>query len=376
MWTVGHAGEHDRFLRALGSSHGYEGKVEAWLEGEFLGEVEFEQGMVQVTARSRERRSINGLKVKESAWPVEASDALSPFGCWITCQVRVTAGAKAFPWIPVFAGKVTVADKQRWSGYVSISAADPMRQVNLEAFEDLTPAQEGTLIPSMIRHLLRDVFPEATLEDQTGSTATVPAGLAWNYGDGSRGRAIDELAASIGAEVYARPTTVWPGLDAVIRPVPSLSDSVAWTLPDGEESVTESDRLLLRGDSVKNRWVVRVERSSESPVRVVESDDDSASPTRYGGPMGRLPGFWSSPLITTEAQAQLAARAKLAQSIGMARPRTVTVVANPALEAGDVLLIGVDGEAATQHIADDFSVPLTHEPASMTINTRSTGGSE
>jgi hypothetical protein len=92
------------------------------------------------------------------------------------------------------------------------------------------------------------------------------------------------------------------------------------------------------------------------------------------GVLGKLTRFWSSPLFSSSGQAREAGQAKLRRSIGLARTRQVTVIANPALDAGDLMAITVDGEGPEFHIADDFAVPLTADPAAMTINTRSTGG--
>lgn len=372
MWTVGDEATHQRFLAALTKTHGYDGRVESWYNGEKIGDVEFADGSVKVTARSRERRSLE-LTVAERLWPMLPTDSLSPYGVWLRAYVTVTASATRFPEIPVFAGRLLGVERDRWSGSLKVTAADPMWQVNRQPFEELRSAPAGWSIVSTIFMLLTEVFPDATLEDQTGSVDAVPSGTAWDARAGSRGAAIDELAASIGAEVFALPTAVWPGGDFVIRPVPSLADSVVWVLPDGAQSIVAGDRMLQSGASVVNRWIVTGERTDGPLIRETVTDDDPTSPTRYGGPMGSLADFYSSPLFTSAAQARTAGLARLSRSVGIARSRAVQVVTCPALDAGDVLGIGVDGESPEYHIADDFTVPLQADPATMQIDTRSTG---
>lgn len=376
MFEVGDAVRHAAFLAALGRDHGYRGRVQSFYAGELAGEVEFESGAVKVTSANRERRSLDDLVVAEKLWPTAPTDPLSPYGQWLLASVDIHAGATVYGPIPVFAGRVLDVERIRWSGRLTVSAVDPMWQVNREHFETLRRAPEGMLIPHAILMLLREVFPDATLQDTTGTTVAVPAEMVWNAGKGSRGKAVDELAAAIGAEVIARPTAVWPGGDFLLRPIPSFTDPVVWTLPDGAASIVESDRLVQSSADVVNRWIVTAEQQDGPTVSVPATDDNPSSPTRYGGPMGKLVDFYSSNAIRTADQAALAGQAKLRRSIGLARPRSVTVPANPALDGGDVLEIGVDQEAADIYIADDFVVPLTYDPASMTIDTRWSGGPE
>lgn len=379
MWLVGDEVTHARFLEVIGSSHSRTSFVDVWLEGvkvaEYSTEDVIESGTVRVTARNRERRSLD-LVAKEGLWPVEATDPFSPYGMWLTVRVRVSAGRTVFPDVPVFAGKVLDVRRQRWSGKIAVKAVDPMWQVNREAIESPRPAPSGDRITTGIGFLLREVFPAATVHDISGALDAIPASTLWNSGAGSRGRTIDELAASVGAEVYARPTAVAPAGDFVIRLVPNLDGTVAWTLPDGAASIVVDDQQVQSGAAVVNKWIVTVERPDAPPIYVQVADEDAASPTRYGGPMGKLVDFYASSLIASEGQAQVAGRAKLARTKGLARTRQVVIAANPALEAGDVLSIGVDGEIAETHIADDFDIPLSPEQPAMNIQTRSTVGNQ
>lgn len=362
------------FLTALASSHSYTASVESYYNGALVGTVPFEDGNVLVDATNRVRRRIDDLAVPERYWPAAAGDLLSAQGNWLRATVTIGAGSTAYPAIPVFAGKLLRTQRLRRSGKLRVIAADPMWQVNRESFEGPRVAPVGTVIVELIRTLLLEVFPSATLEDQTHSLATVPtAGLVWDAATGSRGRAIDELAASIGAEVFARPTRVWPEADFMIRPVPSLdTGSPVWTVTDGSGGVVTQDQLELDGERVVNRWIVLVEPTSGSGTLYATATDSSpTSPTRYGGPMGKLVDFWSSPLISTLAQGTAAAEARLARSIGMADARNLQVIANPAMEAGDLIQVRMGTETVAQHIVDRIELPLTAIRPEMEIRTRS-----
>lgn len=370
MFQVGDTLTHAAFLKALGSTHGYDGRVEAWYNGAKIEEIVFASGAVKVNARSRERRSLD-LIVPERLWPSLPGDPLSPFGVWLRAFVTVTASATVFPEVPVFTGPLLNVKRARWSGQLAVEAKDPFKQINREAFELVRRVPAGTLNTAAIRALIMEVFEQAAVIDLTGSQTVLPVSTAWDAGPGSRGTAIDGLGGAIGAEVFALPAAVWPGGMFVIRPVPSDADPVAWVLPDGTASIVPADEMSQSSEAVVNRWIVTSEGNDAPPIRVPVTDDNPGSPTRYGGPMGRLPGFYSSGLIGSQSQAQIAGAAKLVRSIGLARARAVEVPANPALEGGDVLAIGVDGEPAVNYISDEFTVPLTYETAAMKIDTRS-----
>jgi hypothetical protein len=379
MWQVGDEDRHAAYLAALTQSHGYATTVRTWYNGEQTGELlvgdgeAVESGSVRVSATSRERRSLS-MMCAELLWPTEPSSQLSSFGGWITVHAEVSLGTDRFSDIPLFAGRLMRPTRLRTSGRMTTSAVDPMWLINRAPFEALRNAPATRTNVGAIGDLILEVFPRANIIDLTRSTTQIPAGVVWDARSGSRGWAIDALAAAIGAEVYALPTSVWPGGDFVIRPVPQITDPVSWELPPPPGTVIEEDEQSQGGDQVVNRWVVLVERPDQVPLSVPVTDDSPVSPTRYAGPMGKLADFYSSPLITSEAQGRLAGAALLARSIGAARTRRVKVIANPALDAGDVLAIPVTGEATEYHIADDFEVSLSVEPPGMDITTRSTGG--
>jgi len=372
MLQVGDTATHAAFLAALASSHGYTTTVESYFDGELIGEVSIETGEVNVMSSNRDRRRLNFVAA-ENLWPARVDDLLSPHGVWLRALVQISAGSHAFPPVPVFAGKLLTTTRRRRSGRLAVVAVDPFWQINREAFETPRSALLRTPIATLIRDLIVEVFPQATLEDQTGSPATVPSlGLLWDAAVGSRGAAIDELAASIGAEVFARPTRVWPQGDFVLRPVPQLGSGVAaWTLTDGLTGVVTDDQLKLDGEEVVNRWIVTVEPTGSSgTLYAVATDNDPGSPTRYGGPMGKLVDFWSSPLIGTLAQASQAATAKLARTLGTGNARDLKVITNPALEGGDLIAVQMGDEATVWHVVDEFVVPLSVSTATMPIRTR------
>lgn len=111
------------------------------------------------------------------------------------------------------------------------------------------------------------------------------------------------------------------------------------------------------------------------PVWAVAWDDDVNSPTYYLGPFGRRPApDVTSSTATTPAQCYAAAQAILPSVLGLARPATVTCIADGALEPYDVAAIEsppdkISGLWQTQMITLPLdytaSATVTHAPLGM-----------
>ena len=69
------------------------------------------------------------------------------------------------------------------------------------------------------------------------------------------------------------------------------------------------------------------------------TDDDPTSPTNYFSGFGRKPKFYSSPFITTPAQAASAANAIGASQQGVARSLDFSSVPNSSMVPGDLVLV-------------------------------------
>jgi hypothetical protein len=341
--------------------------MEAWFNGAKVATIPVESGSVQVTARNRIRRTLS-VVVSEGYWPTTTSSVLAPYGAVLKVWQGITGanGQLIPPEIPVFAGRVETVDRVRRAGKVTITAMDPFAAVNDMMFEQPRPASTGAGVVLHIASLIGEAVPGSGVVDLTGSGAVVPAGILW---DQDRGAAVDQLAGSIGAEVFFQPD----GMMCILRPVPRLGGTPAWSLAQGFNSTVVRDAMTRSRTDVANRIVVHVEQPGQSPLLVTVTDAALQSPTRYGGPYGAVVRHYSNALIAGTNQALAAGDARLARTIGITRTREVDVVPNPALEAGDLLSITTD-EGVEQHIADQFNVPLGVADV-MTISTRSTGTS-
>lgn len=361
MWPVP-AG----FLDALGRSHRVISRIDAYQGGAFIGTVPFSEGKVDVTARNRIRRTLN-ITCAGALYPLEYTDLLSPYATVLQAWAGIDLGTTQVL-LPVFNGKVELVDnRDQFGGGIEVRARDLMGDVNDARFEQPRAAPTDARIIDAIQALLVEAVPTATVAVDAGidTTSLVPSGLMW---DTDRGQAVDDLAQSIGAEVFATPD----GAGFRVRNVPTLYDPPSWTALEGAGGTLVTAGRSVGREGVYNVVVGVIERANgDIPLRFIAEDTNVGSPTYVGGLFGRVTRFLRNPLVTSAAQGETATIALLARSIGATRTRTITCVPNAAAEAGDVITALVAGATET-HIADTFSLPLHAEGGAMTVGTRST----
>jgi hypothetical protein len=215
--------------------------------------------------------------------------------------------------------------------------------------------------------MCRDRLP--TLEDTGHSvTATTPQIVVDPEQD--PWETAQSWASAVGCEVYFN---VFGQL--VIRPEPDLaSDPVVWTYADGSSSTNSTLLQVERSmdDEPGYNGVVLTSESNtlSTPIRSEVWDDNPSSPTYANGPYGRVPKFVSSPLVTTQAQGDAAARAELLRSSGGTSTLTLATIPNPAQEAGDVVrVLRPASRTDLTAVLDGFTMPLDLQ-SPMTVRTR------
>lgn len=364
MYSVSRA-----FLFAIASSHSIEVTATAYLNDVVVAGAEdllVSEGSVRVDGKSVVRRSVEGLKVTSSDGRTDTlRTLLEPPGT----EVQVWRGIR-YP-----AGNVEkvsigrfvlsqVDDDLAQAGAVTVTGQDRMSRVVADRFLTPRAGTVGQRVAAQIANLIQETIPGATVTDNSGRNDTVPAGVVWER---ERGDAVNELATSIGCEVFADPNG-----DFVISPISSLSSPPVWTVHSGSNAVLLGGTRSTTRDGVFNAVVVTSSPTDGSaPSFGYAEDTDPTSPTYVSGPLGRVPRFYSSPLIATDAQATAAAQTILAKSIGRRGSLALVVMVNPALEVGDRIDVVLPEGGLQRHIADGFTVPLTPD-GTMPVATRST----
>ncbi len=107
------------------------------------------------------------------------------------------------------------------------------------------------------------------------------------------------------------------------------------------------------------------------PVRRIARDVSPASPTRWGGPYGRVVQVTKVQTPLTVAQAQTLALAQLSAVTALTEQWSVVTVPDYTIEPGDLLRLGYRGYSADQ-IVDGITYPLVTDQG-MAMVSRSIG---
>ncbi|WP_157434189.1 DUF5047 domain-containing protein [Actinoalloteichus sp. GBA129-24] len=317
-----------------------------------LSDLPVSGGDVVADAGSQVRRTARVELADPSLWPDHPRAVLSPLGSEMLVEYGVHVGGGDIEWVPLITGVLSSGHRRRpqTSGPVRIELVDRSDLVAQDRFESPTQTLSGVTAVSEITRLIRQTLPQAEVIDLSGSTVTVPRIEIERerWADG-----IEAVAKSASLDVCADQLGRF-----TIRRVPQVSDPAAWTITEGEGgTLVEAEEELTR-DRVYNRVIATGERTDGStPVVGTATDTDPASPTRYNGPLGRKPRFYSSPLLASTAQAQAAAASILETARGVAAQVTLRAITNPGLEPGDVVRLA-GGRTPQVHILDRVVTPL------------------
>lgn len=212
----------------------------------------------------------------------------------------------------------------------------------------------GTQITDALQTLLSAKMPPNRLAMSIPDLPYTSGLVVWDEQDQPGERAHD-LAESVGLMLYADPMGT-----IVARPEPTIDDAPVWSYVDGPGSMLMSwPTEDLSGEDACNAVVVTGEpQDGSAPVRGYAENVDPAS-ALYAPAVGVIPQYFSSPLIFTAEQANLAA-VTLLRKLGLADVVALAGLVNPALESGDVLYAEAAHPSglATRLIADGFPVPL------------------
>lgn len=232
-------------------------------------------------------------------------------------------------------------------------------------FPRTTPAYSSAL--AQLRALLLEAVPWADIRvDPRVQDVTLPQ-VTWRE---DRAQAATDIVTSMGAEVFCDPWGTF-----VVQPIPSPADPPVFTVTGGPGGVLVAARHSLSRDGAHNGVVARGQSTGtdqEAPTSDLIVDDDPTSPTYWGGPFGKVVGFYDSSLLTTRDQANTVARALLLNNTGAARSLNYSTAVNAAQEPGDVVAVVDPGTGLVErHLSDQLTIPLDAQGV-MTAQTRST----
>jgi hypothetical protein len=295
--------------------------------------------------------------------PEAPTDLLAPYGNEIRVERGVTYPDGTSELVSLGVFRIDDAEVEETPGSLQIRVAGRDRAARFEDARFETPYQiaAGTNYTGAILELLADAWP-AIPTSFASTSLTTPALIAQEGDD--RWAFAQDMARSMGMALY------FDGDGTCVLSPDLLSGPVA-TLAEGDGGVLLQAGRQWTRQGTFNRVIATGENTGETaPSRGVATDDSPLSPTYYFGPFGKVPRFYVSPFITTDAQAESAAQSILDRELGTLEQVSFGAFVLPHLEPGDTARItraatGIDED----HVIDQVTIPLS-AAASMTGSTR------
>jgi hypothetical protein len=283
--------------------------------------------------------------------PVDAHDLLAPAGTEVRPYRGLVLASGDVEWVPLGVLGITEPEVSReddGSTRVVLSCLDRVEAVRARRFVDPWVIAGGTPTWQAIANVVTSRLTVDTRLTQTGSTT--PELLYDALSD--PWDAVREMAQADGLDAYFDPL----GSLVVALDEPSQT-GITYTPGPGSMLLTSSRKI--DASQTYSGVRVRVEHPDRDPILYELWDLDPKSPTYADGPFGRRPYGYSSPIITTLAQAQAVAATILPRVTRMRQTATLTMVGHPGHEVGDIITVNDPATRTTgDWVVTGGSVPL------------------
>lgn len=238
----------------------------------------------------------------------------------------------------------------KWSG------SDRSKKVARNRFVDPYQIPAGTSLATAGEELLASRLDDVAV-DFGNVTETVTSNIVFEAGSNSNPwKAIRQVFSDYGYDLRFDGLGVARAVDV---PDPATTAAV-FDFGSGETSLVLDGDAKASLEQVYNGVIASGEGTDVAvPVRVEVWDDDPRSPTYYLSGFGRVPYFFTSPLLTSEDIARKAASTILARVKGRSQQLSWPALVNPALEPLDVVAVAFGSGASTNCVLDSLTIPLT-----------------
>jgi hypothetical protein len=360
-----------KFLQTLATSHVMVARADAYYGGQLVrADLPISGGSVTVDRGSKTRRKLS-LTIADPAYlPWKESDPLAPYGQQLVVSRGIRYSHGAEEWVPLGTFRIDNPSGDTYFGPVTVAGTSMESAIIDDKFQvPVTTRGMGGCVDAMTT-LIRQTLPNAVVTNLTSGNRNPAVAVAtWDAG-ADRWDAVTQIARAMSAEIY---------VDAqgrfVITDLPNIeTGSVAWDIADGEGGTLISSARSLSRTAVCNAVVASGENaaSGSAPVSAVARDTSPTSPTRWGGPFGKVTKFISSSLWTTSGDCQNAANFELFDAIAPNVETSIDALPNPALEGSDIIRLTNAGRKE-RFLLQSASIPLTAD-ADFSVTLR--GGKE
>lgn len=289
-------------------------------------------------------------------WPTVVNPLLAPYGNEVWVRRGVQLGGGTTEWVSLGYYRIDAPDQdQAPDGVIRIDGRDRMAGIVDARLEAPRQYAATDTYGDVVADLIGDVYPTATInwDDSTDADTLGRALIA----EEDRYGFLNDLVTALGKIWYWD----YAGQLAITDPPDATTPVVEVNAGAGGVLVDAGRRLTREG--VHNVVVASGEGAdTQTPVRGVARDDNPASPTYYAGRFGPVPLFYSSPFVTTTAQAKSAAASILRRHLGLPYTIDFEMVPNAALEPWDPVRVRYSGRDAPEtHVLQTITVPLVPE---------------
>lgn len=346
-----------RFLEALATSHRIVTRVDAFYNGRLtVSDLPIADGSVTVDRGSKVRRSLS-LTISDIGYlPWDPLDVLASYGQRLVVSrgIRFPDGSEEV--VPLGTFRINEPSGDVHIGPLTITGQTSEVAIQEDKFLAPYTTKGYTTCVDAITALIRRTLPDAVIVNATRDGRNPPCATATWDANSDPWDAVTQIATAMAAEIYV------DALDRfVIADVPDpLSSPIVWDIAEGEGGTLISAARTMSRTNVFNAVVCSGENTSDNSavVSAVAYDNNPNSPTRWGGPYGRVPKFYSSSLLKTVGDCQAAANYMLVDATAPNISTSLDSVPNPALEGGDCIRVGYRGRKEL-FIMQSCSIPLT-----------------
>jgi hypothetical protein len=318
-------------------------------------------GDVTLDANAEVRGTIE-LETSSEYWPTSDTDLATPYGNELFVERGIVLGSGSRVLVSQGYYRLDDVEQTEIPGHIRLSGSDRMTHVKDSIL--LAPVQFGaaTSLSTVVEQLVLEVLPDATFDMDTDfATATLGRSV---IAEADRYAFLLDAVRSHGKIWY------WDHTGALRISTPPDPAAPVYTVKSGQGGVLVELRQKLSREGMYNAVVVTGEApDTNAPVRAVAYDNNPTSPTYWHGSFGRVPRPYSSPFITTTAQAASAAASLLRRALGLPRQVDFQTVPNPALEPEDPVRLVSPQETRT-HVLERITLPLANTDTAQSANTR------
>ncbi|MET9126903.1 DUF5047 domain-containing protein [Streptomyces sp. NPDC004528] len=345
------------FLTALATSHTMVARVDAYYAGApTLPNLPFTDGAVTVDRGSKTRRSLSLTIADPRYLPWAATDPLAVYGQQLVVSrgIRYANGAEEV--VPLGTFRINEPTGDVRTGPVTLTGTSMECAIIDDKFQVPTSTRGYGGCVDAITALVRQTLPDSIIVNLTAGTRNPTCAVATWDANADRWDAVTQIAAAMQAEIYVDAQNRF-----VITDLPDVvNGTVAWDIAEGEGGTLLSESRTMSRTAVCNAVVASGENSAagSAPVSAISKDTSLTSPTRWGGPYGKVTKSISSALWTTVGACQAAADYALFDAIAPNIQTSIASLPNPALEGNDIIR-AISVGRKYRYLVQSVTVPLT-----------------